>query len=127
MALFVLSKQLMFSRMLFSLVLAAAVFVAPLRAPAPACILSNTASEQSCQPASCNNPTCCATTAEHRSAPTIPVAKSDSGQNLIAACVPALFEIAACEVSAAKPFIRPAVSSRASAQPGLALLCTFLI
>jgi len=127
MALFVLSRELMLGRMLLSLGLAAVVFIVPLRAPAQSCILSNTASQEDCQPASCQNQTCCATAAEHRTGPSVPVAKNDPGQSLPAACAPAVYQISLVRVPPVEPFLHLAISSRVNAPPRFALLCTFLI
>jgi len=104
---------------------AAALFTAPASLAARSCILSSAPSQKACQSSCCANKTCCATSSKN-AAPSQPLAKADSNQQLKATgFVTALF-FSSCEARS-EQFRLYATASSAISPPRLALLCTFLI
>jgi hypothetical protein len=116
----------MLSRIIISVAMAAALFMAPVGLAARSCILTNAASQKACQPSCCANKTCCATSPKNTAPPSQPLAKVDSGQQLSAICFAAALPLASCEVGADQ-FRFQAAAPLADSPPRLALLCTFLI
>src|SRR5947207_1508828 len=70
----------MLSRIIISVAMAAALFMAPVGFAARSCILANAPSQKACQPSCCANKTCCATSPKNTTPPSQPLAKADSGQ-----------------------------------------------
>jgi len=106
--------------------LAAAVFTAPVGFAARSCILSNASSQKACQPSCCANKTCCATSPKNTAPPSQPLAKTDSSQQLNAACFAVALPFSNYEIGA-EQFRLQAAAPLANSPPRLALLCTFLI
>jgi hypothetical protein len=104
----------------------AVLFTAPMASASRSCILSSTPVEQACKPACCANKTCCATANEHKSTPTQPLAKADSGQQLKATCFADVLPLSSHEVGA-EQFRFQAAAPLANTPSRLALLCTLLI
>ena len=118
--------EIMLSRVIISMAMAAALFTAPVGLAARSCILSSTPSQKACQSSCCANKTCCATSPKNTAPPSQPLAKADSGQQLSAACFVAAVPLPSCEVGA-EQFRFQAAAPSANSPPRLALLCTFLI
>src|SRR5258705_381942 len=74
----------MLSRIIVSLSMTAALFTAPVGLGARSCILSSAPVQQACKPGSCANKICCATSKQHKSSTTQPLAKSDSNYQVSA-------------------------------------------
>src|SRR5436190_2173684 len=72
----------MLKRMMISIAVLAIFAAAPLGISAPTCILSNARSETACQPGSCANKTCCATSSKHARADAQPLAKPNLASQL---------------------------------------------
>jgi hypothetical protein len=117
----------MFIRATIPLALAAAMLVAPMRLPAPACVLTSAPSEKACSAGCCANKNCCATSQKRTAPPVQPLAIPGSQQQNIAA-LPAVIVIT--EV-ARLPIDRPGFSLRlptyTSHSTTLALICIRLI
>jgi len=106
--------------------MAAALFTAPVGLAARSCILSSAPSQKACQASCCANKTCCATSAEHKSTPSEPLAKADSNQLLKAIGFVTALSFSSCEARS-EQFRLDATASSAMSPPRLALLCTLLI
>lgn len=106
--------------------MAAALFTAPVGLAARSCILSSAPSQKACQASCCANKTCCATSPKNTAAPSQPLAKADSGQQLTAICFAVALPFSSREVGA-KQFRLEATAPSANSPPRLALLCTLLI
>jgi hypothetical protein len=116
----------MLSRIITSVAMAAALVTAPVSLTARSCILSSAPAQQACKPGCCANKTCCATSSEHKSTPSQPLTKADSGQQLKATCFATALPLSSYEVGA-EQFRFQAAAPLANSPPRLALLCTFLI
>jgi hypothetical protein len=116
----------MLSRIMISVAMAAALFMAPVGLAARSCILVNAPSQKACQPSCCANKTCCATSPKNTAPPSQPLAKADSGQQLTAICFEAALPLSSREFGA-EQFRFQATAPLANSPPQLALLCTFLI
>src|ERR1041385_5961122 len=103
----------------------AVFFPAPLGISAPSCILSNVRSEKACQPGSCANKACCATSSKHTGTDPQPLAKTDLSSQLDLAGTGTTVT-APSEATLDRRFSVPRAPSCALA-PQLAVLCTFLI
>jgi|SRR5215510_8154715 len=105
----------------------AALLTAPVGLGARSCILSSAPVQQACKPGSCANKTCCATSNQHKSSTTQPLAKSDSNYQVSASIgalptiVPPSFELAV------QLFPRFNAVFGAHSPPALALICIRLI
>jgi len=106
--------------------MAAALFTSPVGLASRSCILSSAPVQEACKPGCCANKTCCATSSEHKSTPSQPLAKADSGQQLKATCFATALPLSSHEVGA-EQFRFQAAAPLANSPPRLALLCTFLI
>jgi hypothetical protein len=106
--------------------MATALFTAPVGLAARSCILTNAPSQKACQSSCCANKTCCATSPKNTAAPSEPLAKADSGQQLSATCFAAALPFSSCEAGA-EQFRFQAAAPLANSPPRLALLCTLLI
>jgi hypothetical protein len=116
----------MLSRIIISVAMAAALFMAPVGLAARSCILTNAPSQKACQPSCCANKTCCATSPKNTAPPSQPLAKADSSQQLNAACFAVALPFSNCETGA-EQFRFQETAPSANSPPRLALLCTFLI
>src|SRR6267142_2246818 len=117
----------MLSRIIVSLSMTAVLFTAPVGLGARSCILSSAPVQQACKPGSCANKTCCATSKQHKSSTTQPLAKSDSNYQVSASTgalpttIPPSFELGV------QLFPRSNVAFGAHSPPTLALICIRLI
>ena len=117
----------MLSRIIVSMAMAIALLAAPVGVTARSCILVNAPSQNACQPNCCANKTCCATSPKNTAAPSQPLAKADSGQQLSAiSSATATLRLASYNAGT-EQFRFHAASLSAHSPPRLALLCTFLI
>jgi hypothetical protein len=116
----------MLNRMLISIAVLAVFAAAPLGISAPSCILSNVRSEKACQPGSCANKACCATSSKHTGTDPQPLAKTDLPSQLDLAGTGTTVTTAPSEATLDRQFSVPRTPSCALA-PQLAVLCTFLI
>jgi hypothetical protein len=116
----------MVNRMMISMAVLAVFAAAPLGISAPTCILSNARSEKACQPGSCANKTCCATSSKHTGTDAQPLAKTSFSPQLDLAGTVTTLATAPSEASLGRQFSVPRAPSCALA-PQLAVLCTFLI
>ena len=116
----------MLSRIVLSIAMATALVTAPVSLTARSCILSSAPIQQACKPGCCANKTCCATSSEHKSAPSQPLTKGDSSYKVNATPV-ALPVVLPSPESGAQQF--SAFNARCSAHspPTLALICIRLI
>jgi hypothetical protein len=115
----------MFSGTSISVLLATAVFVAPMRLPAASCILSNAPSEKACLPGCCANKACCKTSHKNTTPPAQPFAKSGSDQNVVA--IPSTVSAIALIQAAADSSVFSSAECTAHSPPPLALICIRLI
>jgi hypothetical protein len=106
--------------------MATALFTAPVGLAARSCIFTNAPSQKACQPGSCANKTCCATSPKNTAPQSQPLAKADSGQQQNAICFASALPLSSCEAGA-EQFRFQAAAPSANSPPRLALLCTFLI
>jgi hypothetical protein len=117
----------MLSRIMISVAVATALFMAPASLAARSCILSNAPSQKACQPSCCGNKTCCATSPKNTAPFSQPLAKADSGKHLSATCFAAVaLPLATCEAEA-EQFRFQATAPPANLPQRLALFCTLLI
>jgi hypothetical protein len=117
----------MLRRILISVAVAVALVAAPIGSAARSCMLVNAPSQKACQPSCCANKTCCATSPKNTAAPSQPLAKADSAQQLSVICfVPVALPFSSYEAGA-EQFRFHVTSLSAHSPPQLALLCTFLI
>jgi hypothetical protein len=116
----------MLSRIMISVAVATALFMAPASLSARSCILSNAPSQKACQPSCCANKTCCAASPKNTAPLSQPLAKADSGQQLKATGFVAALSFSSCE-AAAEQFRFQVTALSANSPPRLALLCTLLI
>jgi len=116
----------MLSRIITSAAMAATLFTSPVSLTARSCILSSAPEQQACKPGCCANKTCCATSSEHKSTPSHPLTKADSGQQLKATCFATALPLSSHEVGAEQFRFQP-TAPLANSPPRLALLCTLLI
>jgi hypothetical protein len=90
-------------------------------------MLVNAPSQKACQPGCCANKTCCATSPKNTAAPSQPLAKADSGQQLnVFSSATAALPFSGYETGA-EQFRFHVTSLSSHSPPQLALLCTFLI
>jgi hypothetical protein len=76
--------NVMISKLATAVMLASALFVASMPLSAAPCILSNTPSEEACEPGCCANKTCCETSHTNTAPPAQPITKSGSDlQNIV--------------------------------------------
>src|SRR5262249_1937519 len=114
-------------RIVISVAMTAVLFVAQAGFAARSCILSTAPVQQPCKPGSCANKTCCATSNQHKSSTTQPLAKNDSNYQLsgsagpLTTTVPPSFEIGV------QLFPRSNAAFSAHSPPTLALICIRLI
>jgi hypothetical protein len=106
--------------------MAAALITAPVTVTARSCILSSAPVQQACKPACCANKTCCATSSEHKSTSSQPLAKADSSYNVSATFV-ALPVLPAIPESGVQRFQVFHAESEAHSPLTLALICIRLI
>ena len=94
---------------------------------ARACILSNVASEKACKPACCANKTCCATSNQHKSNTTQPLAKSDSSYQVNATSTALPTAVLPIQEFGVELFPHCSEAYDAHSPPTLALICIRLI
>jgi len=116
----------MLSRIITSVAMTAALVTAPVSFASRSCILSSAPAQQACKPGCCANKTCCATSSEHKSAPSQPLTKGDSSYKVSAASV-ALAVVPPSPESWAQRFPVFNVESTAHSPPTLTLICIRLI
>ena len=109
---------------LFAVVLA--ILVRPLQLPAASCILSNAPSHETCKPNCCANKTCCAVSKKSGAPFSLPLVKSDSGQQLLIGFVPVSLIDSIAETAFAQPACA-AIPVRPHSPPPLAATCIRLI
>jgi hypothetical protein len=119
-------RKSMLSRIIISMAMAAALFMAPVGLAARSCILVNQPSQKACQSSCCANKTCCATSPKNTAPLSEPLAKGDSSQQPSAIGFVTALPLSSCEVGA-EQFRFQATAPLANSLPRLALLCTFLI
>jgi len=117
----------MFSKISIAVMLATALFVAPMRVSAAACILSNAPSEKMCQPDCCANKACCETSHERTGPSVQPMAKAGSDYKSIATNAPAVAAAPATQLTATKLRVSLSAECVAHSPPPLALICIRLI
>jgi hypothetical protein len=117
----------MFTRATIPLALAAAMLVAPMRLPAPACILTNMPSEKACSAQCCANKACCQTSQKRTSPPLQPLATVGLQQQNIAAlpAVIAVTEVPGLSIDRSGTSL--SLKTSTSHPPTLALICIRLI
>jgi len=120
-------KKAMLSRLMIALVALVVVVMAPMHVSARSCILSNAASQKTCQRDCCANQTCCETSFSNTASPTQPLAKTTVALELSATYAPAVTAIVSNQASADQRFAYVRASSCARPPSRLVLLCTFLI
>jgi hypothetical protein len=123
----VLIRKQVLSRIIVSLAMSAVLFTAPVSSAVRSCILSSAPVQEACKPACCANKTCCATSAEHKSTPSQPLAKADSGYKVNATCVTLPTAVSPSLEFAAQRFLFSNAASDAHSPPTLALICIRLI
>jgi hypothetical protein len=112
--------------MMLAVALVAAVAAAPLGASVRSCIIYDTPLEKSCQPGSCANKKCCATSPKKTTPTSQPLAKSSTTPELNATVVAVSVGIVP-RVAEHQSISADICSCSALSPPRLALLCTFLI
>jgi len=117
----------MLSKISIAMMLATALFVAPMRVSAAACILSNAPSEKMCQPDCCANKACCETSHERTGPSVQPLAKAGSDYKSIATNAPAVAAAPATQLTATKLLVLLSAECVAHSPPPLALICIRLI
>jgi hypothetical protein len=117
----------MLSRIIISIVTAAALFTGPAALNARSCILSSAPEQKACQPGCCANKTCCATSKEHKSNSTQPLAKADSSYKLNATSVAVPATVLPNLEFDAQQFVASNAASGKHSPPPLALICIRLI
>ncbi len=106
--------------------LALAVFIAPMRLRAASCILVNARSEQGCKPGCCANKACCAVPQKNTGPASQPFAKDSVGKVALATIAPLLVPLLAHSLPSPPIAIRSA-PVRAHSPPPLAANCIQLI
>jgi len=106
--------------------MATALFTAPVGLAARSCIFTNAPSQKACQPSSCANKTCCATSPKNTAPSSQPLAKGDSSQQVKAAGFVAAVSFSSREAGS-EQFRFQAIAPLANSPPRLTLLCTLLI
>jgi len=119
-------RKSMLSRIIISMATAAALFTAPVGLATRSCVLSSAPEQKACEPGCCANKICCAISPKNTVAPSQPLAKGDSNQQLKATGSIAVLSFSGYEAGTAR-FRLETVASSAHAPPRLALLCTLLI
>jgi len=122
----VLIRKYVLSRIIVSLGMGAALFTPPMSFASRSCILSSAPLQQACKPRCCVNKTCCATSSEHKSTSSQPLAKTDSNYKPSATSV-ALPVVPPIPESAAQRCQVFNVESEPHSRPMLALICIRLI
>ena len=117
----------MWSRMMISVAITAALVTAPVGFGARSCILSSAPVERACKPGSCANKSCCATSNEHKSNTTQPLAKSDSTYQVNASSVALPTAVPPSFESGVQVFPGYYDAFAAPSAPTLALICIRLI
>jgi hypothetical protein len=117
----------MLSRIIVSVAMTAALFMAPANFAARSCILSSAPAQQACKPGSCANKTCCATSSEHKSTPAHQLAKADSSYEVNAASVALAVTVPPSPEIGSQKFLLSNASVVEHSSPTLAVLCSFLI
>ena len=117
----------MLSRVIVSLAMTAVVVTAPLGLAGRSCILSSAPAQAACKPRCCANKTCCATSNQHKSTSTQPLAKADSNYKVSATCVALLSAVPPSSESGAQAYLFSNAGSDAHSPPKLALICIRLI
>src|SRR5437763_17171260 len=117
----------MLSRVILSMATAVALVAAPMGLTARSCIVSSAPAEQGCKPGSCANKTCCATSSEHESTPTHPLAKADSSYDVNAASIALPVIVPPSPEVASQKFRLSSASVGGHSPPTLALICIRLI
>ena len=118
---------LMAGKIALSLLLAMTIILAPAHLSARTCIFSSAPSEKACQPGSCANKTCCATSQENRAPVLPPPAKDDSSGKLIGTWATASTAILPIHPPAIQQVALANTAFRAHAPPTLASTCICLI
>jgi|SRR4029077_3179013 len=116
----------MFSKITVSGAVTLALCAATLRLPAAPCIVTNTPSPEACQPGSCANKACCATSHERTGPPVQPLAKLSSDQQNVAT-IPATIVFALLVQVATESRVLSRAERIAHLRPLLSLTCIRLI
>jgi hypothetical protein len=117
----------MLSKFIASVAMAAALLTAPVGLSARSCILSSAPVQQPCKPGCCANKTCCATSNQHKSSTTQPLAKSDPNYQVSASTGALPTTVPPSFLLAVQVFPRSNVVFGAHSPPTLALICIRLI
>jgi hypothetical protein len=110
-----------------SVALTAVLFAAPVGFASRSCILSSAPVEQTCEPGSCANKVCCATSSEHKSTPAHQLAKANSGYDVDAAFVASAVKTSPNPEVGSQKFLLSNALIISHSPPALAVLCSFLI
>jgi hypothetical protein len=116
----------MFGKLILSVVVATSLDAATLRVPAPSCVSTSAASEQSCRTNCCANKTCCATSPKRASLPSQPLTKSGASLELAAVIAKPTEVLLPTEARTPQAPIF-LTSNVGHTRPTPVLLCTFLI
>lgn len=109
------------------LLLAVAVFIAPMRLPAASCILSNARSGEGCKPGCCANKACCVVSQKTTGPASQPFAKDAAGkQDLSGTIAPPLIPLVSHPLQL-QPAAFLSAPTRAHSPPLLAANCIRLI
>jgi hypothetical protein len=107
--------------------MSAVLLMAPMDLTARSCIISSAPAQKACKPGSCANKTCCATSSEHKSTPSHPLKKADSGYKLNATWIALAAAISPSREFGGQRFLLFNAESSAHSPPTLALICIRLI
>jgi hypothetical protein len=116
----------MLSRIMISVAMAAALFVAPVNMSARTCIVSDAPAEKACQLDCCANKTCCATSKKNTAPVSQPLAKYGSDQQSVATS-PSAVAVIGLSPAAVTSSIFSSRDCTAHSPPPLALICIRLI
>ena len=125
-ALIMLFSSVMVGKITVSLAVGLALFAVTVRLPAAPCIVANTPSPKACQPGSCANKACCATSHERTGPPVQPLAKSSLDQQNVAT-IPVTIVYALPVQVGAEPRNLSGTECMAHSPPPLSLTCIRLI
>ena len=117
----------MLIRIIISMATAAALVTAPVGLASRSCILTSAPVQQACKPACCANKTCCATSNQHKSNTTQPLAKSDSSYQVNATSTALPTAVLPIQEFGVELFPHCSEAYDAHSPPTLALICIRLI
>jgi hypothetical protein len=121
-----LLSSVMFGKLTVSLAVGLALFAVTVRLPLTPCVVANTPSQEACQPGSCANKACCATSHERTGPPVKPLAKSSPDQQNVATVHPTVAAFWSVHVAIESLGLSSAERAEYSPPP-LELICIRLI